>query len=96
MHDEPTAVPEVVDEDGRALPVLAAEVRAIERPPDATLAAPVAAATGGFLAGLFAFVLVRGLRRRPRGVALRGRGRARGLEVSASRSFLVDVHVLKR
>lgn len=61
--------------------------------------APVIAATGGFLAGVATFVLVRILRR-PRagaGRAVRraGKGSARS-EVAATRSFLVDIHLLKR
>jgi len=87
-------------EPGRNLPVLASEARPLERAPDATLAAPLVAATGGFLAGIVAFVLVRALRARPRrGLVLRRRRRGpaeRALEIAASRSFLVDVHVVKR
>jgi hypothetical protein len=92
-----------MDEQPENLPVLAApEARVIERPkPEPMpLAAPVAAVTGGALAGLGAMVLVRilrnGLRRQP-AVRIGGRGR-RGakLDVAASRSFLVDVHVLNR
>jgi hypothetical protein len=65
------------------------------------LPAPVVAAGGGALVAAVGYVLLRVLRRpaRRRG-ALRigkGRGRKRGaLEVTGSRSFLVDVHVLKR
>ena len=88
------------------LPVLASpsEARPIDRL-EAQLPAPVVAATGGFLAGVAAWVLVRVLRRRRlrpgrrAGAAAVGRGRRRGegrLEVAASRSFLVDVHVLRR
>ena len=83
------------------LPVLAAQSRPIERLTEGPLPAPAMAATGGFLAGVATLVLVRLLRRsvsRPRrGVGLRrGRRGARSLEVAGSRSFLVDVHVLKR
>lgn len=64
------------------------------------LPAPVVAATGGFLAGVAAFVLVRVLRRPAPGSsrALRRarRGSRRGPEVAATRSFLVDIHLLKR
>lgn len=97
--DEDAAMPqdgEIVDE--RNLPVLAAEPRVIEPRPEATLA-PVAAATGGFLAGVAAFVLLRALRARPRrfGIIPRRKNRAeRALEIAASRSFLVDVHMVKR
>lgn len=65
------------------------------------LAAPAVAAAGGFLAGVVAFVLVRVLRRRAEGAPARrarnGMRRRRGEpEISASRSFLIDVHLLKR
>ena len=88
--DEPT--------ENRNLPVLASETRVIEpQPEQSPLAAPVVVATGGLLAGIGAFVLARILRNsveRPRAVRI-GRGR-RGakLDIAASRSFLVDVHVL--
>jgi hypothetical protein len=57
----------------------------------------VAAATGGFLLGIATFVLVRVLRRpRPASVRLgRGRGRGKKVDVAGSRSFLVDIHLLK-
>ncbi len=75
-----------------ALPVVA------ER---ASLPATVAAASGGFLLGVAAFMLVRVLRRPAAGRRVAGRGgrllsRRRGVEVASSRSFLVDVHLLKR
>jgi len=78
------------------LPVLA-EARPIERRPEVSLPAAVAAATGGFLLGIAAFLMVRVLRR-PKPAALRlGGGRRRGkkVDVAASRSFLVDIHLLK-
>jgi hypothetical protein len=78
------------------LPVLA-EPRPIERRVEVSLPAAVAAATGGFLVGMATFLLVRVLRR-PRPATLRlGRGRGRGkkIDVAGSRSFLVDVHLLK-
>ncbi|MEA2448453.1 MAG: hypothetical protein QOG63_385 [Thermoleophilaceae bacterium] len=86
------------------LPVLAApEARVVERPaPEPMpLVAPVAAVTGGALAGLGAMVLLRvlrnGLRRQPavRVGSRRGRRGAK-LDIATSRSFLVDVHVLNR
>ena len=57
----------------------------------------MAAATGGFLLGVATFLLVRVLRRPKRGAALRlgGGGRGRSAEVAGSRSFLVDIHLLK-
>jgi hypothetical protein len=79
------------------LPVLA-EARPIERPAPVSLPAAVAAATGGFLLGVAAFVLVRVLRR-PRPARLKlGRGisrRGQRVDVTATRSFLVDVHLLR-
>jgi hypothetical protein len=90
--DEPQAV------DERNLPVLAAEARPIEPVRPAPLATPAAAAAGGFLAGIVTYVLVRALRARPRRGLFRRRktGVDRALEIAASRSFLVDVHVVKR
>jgi hypothetical protein len=76
----------------RPLPVLA-EPRPIERRPEVSLPAAVAAATGGFLLGIATFVLVRVLRR-SKPVALRLGGRKK-TEIAASRSFLVDIHLLK-
>jgi hypothetical protein len=87
--------PDVVDEDGRPLPV-PVRGREPERPSEAVLVAPMAAATGGIVAGLATMMLVRGLRHRPRRVRVGGRRRGKGLEVTATRSFLVDVHMLKR
>jgi hypothetical protein len=94
------------DDDGRPLPVLA-EVRPVESADDSRvleqvrpvpLPVAVAVATGGFLLGVATFVLVRVLRRPRAAARLRGsrRGkRGRGIEVAGSRSFLVDVHLLK-
>jgi hypothetical protein len=83
------------DADGRPLPVLA-EPRPVERPHEASLPAAAVAATGGFLLGLASFLLVRVLRRPRSAAALRlGRGRKGRVEVAASRSFLVDIHVLR-
>ena len=80
--------------DVRPLPVLA-EPRPIEPRREVSLPAAVAAATGGFLLGVVTFVLVRVLRRPRAAAALRlGRGRKRS-EIAASRSFLVDIHLLK-
>jgi hypothetical protein len=88
---------QIVDE--RPLPVLASEARPIEPVQPAVLAAPAVAAAGGFLAGVVTFVLVRAMRARPhrRGLFRRRKtGVDRALEIAASRSFLVDVHVVKR
>jgi hypothetical protein len=94
---EQAALPDPEHEaDVRPLPVLA-EPRPVEPPPHASLPAAAVAATGGFLLGVATFVLVRVLRR-PRARALRlrrGAGRGKRVEVAASRSFLVDVHLLR-
>ena len=97
-------MPDVPEAEVRHLPVLAElpEPRPLERryPRIAALPAPVVAAAGGFLAGVATFVLVRVLRRPTRVTARRssrlGRRRRDSQDVVASRSFLVDVHLLKR
>ncbi len=97
---EPSALPDpqAEPEEVSALPVLA-EPRPIEPRREVSLPAAVVAATGGFLLGVAAFVLVRVLRRPSAAASLRRRGRRRGLggrnEIAASRSFLVDIHLLK-
>jgi hypothetical protein len=95
---EPHALPDPEQEaDVRPLPVLA-EPRPVDRAREASLPAAVVAATGGFLIGIATFVLVRLLRRPKAAASLRlGRGRGRGkrVEVATSRSFLVDIHLLK-
>jgi len=78
--------------DVRPLPVLA-EARPVERRVEVSLPAALAAATGGFLLGIATFVLVRVLRR-PKPVAVR-LGRRKKTDITASRSFLVDIHLLK-
>ena len=69
----------------------------MEHPLQVSLPAAALAATGGFLLGVATFVLVRVLRRPPaRALRVRrGAGRAKRVEVAASRSFLVDVHLLR-
>jgi hypothetical protein len=97
MPPEPQALPDPEKEaEVRPLPVLA-EPRPIERRPPVSLPAAVVAATGGFLLGVATFLLVRVLRRpRPASVRMgRGRGRGKRVDVAASRSFLVDIHMLK-
>jgi hypothetical protein len=90
---EPDALPDPEQQaDVRPLPVLA-EPRPVERSREASLPAAVVAATGGFLVGVATFVLVR-LLRRPRRAALR-LGRRKKVEVAGSRTFLVDIHLLK-
>jgi len=95
VADEAPALPDPEHEaEVRPLPVLA-EPRPIERRPPVSLPAAVAAATGGFLLGVATFVLVRVLRR-PRSSALRlGGRRGKKVDVAGSRSFLVDIHLLK-
>ena len=91
--------PEHID----ALPVLAevSEVRPVEPASPATLIeriaalpAPVLAATGGFLAGAASFILFR-MRPSRRKLRVGGR-RGKKVEIADSRSFLVDIHLLKR
>jgi hypothetical protein len=86
--------------NGSMAPVLAgSDARVIEPVPQSALPTPVVAAAGGAIVGAFAYVLLRVLRRPARrpGVGVRRRwGRRGALEVTASRSFLVDVHMLKR
>lgn len=79
------------------VPAQAPDARPLDRPLG-RLPAPIVAATGGFLAGVATFVAVRLLRRRGSSGALglARQRRGRDLEVSATRSFLVDVHLLKR
>ena len=91
------AVPDQIEPDDRPLPVLA-EARALARPSPPPLPAVVAAGTVGFVAGVVAWTLVRILRRssQSRSVRKLRRRRAKGLEITSSRSFLVDVHLLKR
>lgn len=83
---------------GSMAPVLAGtEARVIEPATQNTLAAPVVAAAGGAVVGAAAFILLRVLRRTPKRVVMRMRKRRRGgFEITGSRSFLVDVHMLKR
>lgn len=73
--------------------------RPLERAQAATPPAAVAAA-GGFLAGIATLVMARFVSRRrgPHAVGRRlaRRGRRGGVEIAGSRSFLVDVHVLRR
>ena len=85
------------EDDVRPLPVLA-EAHPVERAQPVSLPAAVAAATGGFLLGVATFVLVRVLRRpRTSRMTLGRGGRRRGkrVEVAGTRSFLVDVHLLR-
>jgi hypothetical protein len=95
---EPAESPAPTDGESRPLPVLA-EAQVLDRPQPVALPAAVVAATGGFLLGVATFVLVRVLRR-PRARRRMAAGRRRDrrgqrVEVTATRSFLVDVHLLK-
>jgi hypothetical protein len=86
--------------NGQGLPELAAsEARPLERVAEPGLPAPVVAATGGVVVAAATYLLVRILRRPSRRQAAVRVGRVRrgrGLEITGSRSFLVDVHMLKR
>jgi hypothetical protein len=95
---EPSESPELAEV--RPLPVLAEppEARVLEKPPPPPLPVVVAVGTVGFIAGVVAWTLVRVLRRPRSSSAVRalGRRRRRGIEIAGTRSFLVDVHLLKR
>ena len=69
----------------------------LERLSEGPLAGPALAAAGGFLAGFATFLAARILRGGA-GRRLIARRRRRSIErqIESSRSFLVDVHVLKR
>jgi peptidoglycan/LPS O-acetylase OafA/YrhL len=87
--------------NGSMTPVLAgSEARVLEAAPATALPAPVVAAAGGAVVGAVAYVLLRVLRRpaRRRGAVRIGKRRWRrgSFEVTGSRSFLVDVHMLKK
>jgi hypothetical protein len=93
---EPHQIPAATDD--RPLPVLA-EARPIERRDPPSLPATIAAATGGFLLGVAAFLAVKVLRR-PRGAGRRPAARRRdrrgdAIDIAATRSFLVDIHLLR-
>ena len=60
-----------------------------------SLPAPAVAAAGGFLMGVVTWVAVRVLRGDRRRAALARRRGRKSVEVAATRSFLVDVHLLK-
>ena len=95
LHDGADADVEVVD----GYPVVA-EVRTIERAPTAALPAvqAAAAAATGFVAGAATLALVRRRAARKR-AARSARGSRRPgdlLPIAATRSFLVDVHVIAK
>ena len=105
----PEPAPEAEDAEVRHLPVVA---DGVARPVGSGSAsteletyrplapAAIVAAAGGFLAGVAAFVIVRILRRKPSSALAGRRGafgrRKQGPEIAASKSFLVDIHLLKR
>ena len=104
-----TEAQETPEGDGRPLPVLRSEVnadaltppaepRVIDRPAVTALPAPVLAAAGGFLMGVATYVVVRMVRAagRPGRMLRRRRKVEKALDVAATRSFLVDVHFLRR
>jgi hypothetical protein len=95
-NGQPAEYDETVEETVDGLPVLA-EVRAIERASPASLPAvqAAAAAATGFVAGAATIALVK--RRAAKKVARRSvpRRAAEMLPIVASRTFLVDVHLIK-
>jgi hypothetical protein len=100
---EPDPVEQPVEGEVRHLPVPSevVDARPVEPSPVqqlqrfvSQLPAPAVAAAGGFLMGVVSWVSFRFFRGRRRTLGRNRRGR-RGVEVAASRSFLVDVHLLK-
>ena len=95
LHEDGESDVEVVD----GLPVLA-EVRTIERASAASLPAvqAAAAAATGFVAGAATIALVkrRAARKQAARLAARPRRPADLLPIAATRSFLVDVHVIAK
>ena len=95
-------VPEEQVVEARPLPVAAgAQPGTAMVTRKVSLPATVAGASGGFMLGVAGFLLLRVLRRptAARSVARRRRrllARRQGVDIAASRSFLVDVHLLKR
>jgi len=98
---------ETPQEPGTDLVPVQGPVRAVEgegsaelqRREEVSLLPAVAAATSGFVLGVAAFVLVKILRRPKSNTLVRRARRRRGgdkLEIAATRSFLVDVHLLDR
>jgi len=94
LEDEQVVEARVLPAVADAEPATAIATRKVSVP------ATVAAAGGGMALGIAAFMLLRVLRRpnAARSVAKRRKRMQakRGVEVAASRSFLVDVHLLKR
>ena len=93
---------EPAEADARHLPVQVVDATPVEREPRALdairdLPAPVLAASAGFIAGVVTLTAVRVLRalRHPSRI-LPSRRKAAKIDVAATRSFLVDVHLLNR
>ena len=77
--------------------VVDASAGPLERFRSGPLAAPALAAAGGFLIGFVTFIAARLLRGRGGGrLAARRRRRSLERQIESSRSFLVDVHMLRR
>lgn len=84
----------VLEPEGAALPAIA-PASALDRPVASPAVQAAAVAASGLMAGMATVVAVR--RARSRGLpSLRGSRRSRKSQVLASRSFLVDVHLLDR
>lgn len=95
IEDAEVVGAEVVIADGRAPEPVAGPSPPATRPA-AGVAQAAAVACTGFVAGAAAAVAVRGARRR-RAVRAGRRGKGQGaLSVVASRTFLVDIHMLGR
>ena len=100
--DEPIVVDGELVHEARPLPAPRdPQSGELDRPAPASLPATVAAATGGFVLGVVAFMVMKLLRRPAAARSLSRRRRKlmagrRGAEVVDTRSFLVDVHFLKR
>jgi hypothetical protein len=102
-HDQDPIQPDEGEVRHLPVPSSVPEARPIEHAPPAgglqaflsSLPAPAVAAAGGFLMGVITWVAVRVLRGDRRRSAIARRNRRRGIEVASSRSFLVDVHLLK-
>lgn len=98
--EQPEPVEGELVAEARPLP-RSSEPTTLEVPGVGSVPATVVAATGGFLLGVASFVLMRILRRpsAARSLARRRKrltGRRSGVDVESTRSFLVDVHLLKR
>ena len=95
--ERPLPVPAHGTEPARGEVIDAPRGRLLERIAAGPLAGPALAAAGGFVVGFATFIAAR-IVRGPRARRLAGRQRRRALErqIESSRSFLVDVHVLRR